>query len=247
MQRFKLVIDYDGTPYTGFQRQTNGLAVQQVLEEAFERFAGHAVRLTCAGRTDTGVHAFHQVIHIDIEKDLPADTVRDASNAYLRPHPICVISAEAVSDSFDARRSAIGRSYLYRILDRRAPAGIDQKRVWHVPWRLNTDLMHAAAQKLVGDHDFTTFRASACQAKSPLRTLKRLDVTRVGAEIHIHAASRSFLHHQVRSMTGALKQVGTERWTIDDLVDALQARDRTRCPGMAPSHGLYLIGVDYKA
>lgn len=246
MPRFKLVIDYDGTPYTGFQRQANGLAVQQVLEEAIARFAGHPVRLTCAGRTDSGVHALNQVIHVDIDKELPSGTVRDAANAHLRPHPISVVSAEQVDKSFDARRSAIGRAYLYRILDRRAPAGIDQKRVWHVPWRLDDEIMHAAAQKLTGDQDFTTFRAAACQAKSPLRTINRLNVSRVGDEIHINVAARSFLHHQVRSMTGALMQVGTGRWTIADLVDALHARDRTRCPGMAPAHGLYLVRVDYR-
>lgn len=247
MPRFKLVVDYDGTPYAGFQRQKNGLAVQQVLEEAIERFAGHPVRLTCAGRTDAGVHAYAQVIHVDIDKDLPADTVRDAANAHLRPHPVCVISAEQVDRSFDARRSAIGRTYLYRILDRRAPAGIDKMRVWHMPRPLDADIMHVAAQNLTGDQDFTTFRAAACQAKSPLRTLHRFDVSRIGDEVQITVAARSFLHHQVRSLTGALMQVGSGRWSVSDLVDALHARDRSRCPGMAPAHGLYLVKVDYRA
>lgn len=246
MPRYKLVVEYDGGPYAGWQRQADGLStVQQVLEEAIARFAGHAVRLYCAGRTDAGVHALGQVVHVDLEKPLRAATVRDAANAHLRPAPISVVTVELVDGGFDARRSALRRRYLYRVFDRRAPPAIDAARVWHVPWRLDEGPMHEAAQLLVGHHDFTTFRASECQAKSPMKTLERLDVSRFGDELRIETASRSFLHHQVRSMVGALMQVGGRRWRADDVRLALEARDRTACPGMAPARGLYFMQVDY--
>ena len=245
MPRYKLTVEYDGTPYVGFQRQANGFAVQQALEEALEGFAEHPVRIVCAGRTDTGVHALGQVVHADIAKDLSEDKVRDAANAWLKEHSVNVLRAERVDEGFDARRSAIGRAYRYRILDRRVRPALDRLRVWHIPTALDAQAMHAAAQVLVGTHDFTTFRAAACQAKSPVRTLDRIEVARVGAEIHVETAARSFLHNQVRSMVGALMLVGTGRWKADDLRASLESRDRSRCPGMAPAHGLYFIAVEY--
>lgn len=247
MPRYKLLVEYDGTPYVGFQLQANGPSVQGVLEAAIERFAGHPVRLTCAGRTDAGVHALGQVVHVDIAKDLPADTVRDAANAHLRPQPVSVLAAWPAPPHFDARRSALGRAYLYRLLDRRPPPALDRTRVWHVRTPLAVGAMQAATALLVGRHDFTTFRASACQAKSPIRNLDRLDVMRVGEEVQVVAEARSFLHNQVRSMVGALVQVGLGHWTLADLQAARDARDRTRCPGMAPAHGLYFTRVDYAA
>jgi tRNA pseudouridine38-40 synthase len=245
MPRYKLVIEYDGTPFAGWQRQRNGRSVQEAVEEAMERFAGHPVRVACAGRTDAGVHATHQVAHADLERDWPVDTVRDAANAHLRPEPVAVVSAAVAPESFDARRSAKRRHYLYRILNRRARPALDATRVWHVPWPLDADAMQAAAQALIGRHDFTTFRATQCQAKSPVRTLDRLDVTRIGEEIRIEASARSFLHHQVRSMVGTLMLAGAGRWTADEVRAALDARDRTRCGAMAPPSGLYLVGVEY--
>jgi tRNA pseudouridine38-40 synthase len=245
MPRYKLVVEYDGTPFTGWQHQRNGLSVQQAVEEAIARFAGKAVRIHCAGRTDSGVHATHQVIHVDLEKEWRPDTVRDATNAHLKPDPIAILSAEVVPETFNARLSAIKRHYVYRILNRRAPPALDATRVWHVAWPLNAAVMREAAQTLIGRHDFTTFRAAECQANSPVRTLDRLDVERVGDEIRIYASARSFLHHQVRSITGTLERAGAGRWSVEDVRAALEARDRKRCGPMAPSTGLYLIGVDY--
>ena len=245
MPRYKLVVEYDGTPFTGWQRQANGRSVQQAIEEAVERFAGHPVRVHCAGRTDAGVHATHQVVHLDLLKGWRTDTVRDAANAHLRPEPVAVVGADEVPGTFHARLSAVRRRYLYRILNRRAPPGLDRSRVWHVPWRLDAEMMHAAAQTLVGRHDFTTFRAAECQANGPERTLERLDVERLGDEIRVHAAARSFLHHQVRSMVGTIMLPGAGRWPVEAVRQALEARDRTRCGPMAPAAGLYLVGVDY--
>jgi tRNA pseudouridine38-40 synthase len=247
MPRYKLVVEYDGTPFTGWQHQTNGLSVQQAVEEAIERFAGEKVRIHCAGRTDSGVHATHQVVHVDLAKEWRPDTVRDATNAHLKPAPVAILSAEPVPETFSARLSAVKRHYLYRILNRRAPAALDLNRVWHVAWKLDVDAMHEAAQSLVGRHDFTTFRAAECQANSPIRTLDRLDVEHIGDEIRIYASARSFLHHQVRSMVGTLERVGAGRWAVEDVRRALDACDRKRCGPMAPSTGLYLIGVDYPA
>jgi tRNA pseudouridine38-40 synthase len=243
--RYKLVIEYDGTPFVGWQRQANGPSVQQAIEEAIEAFAGQTVRIQTAGRTDAGVHATHQVAHVDLEREWRTDTVRDAVNAHLKPAPVAVLGAEIVPDSFNARMSARKRHYLYRILNRRAPPGLEMNRVWHVPWALDAEAMHAAAQSLVGRHDFTTFRAAECQADSPLRTLDRLDVMREGEEIRMTASARSFLHHQVRSMVGTLSLVGAGRWTAEEVRLALDAKDRTRCGPTAPASGLYLIGVDY--
>jgi tRNA pseudouridine38-40 synthase len=245
MPRYKLVIEYDGTPFTGWQRQINGRSVQQAVEEAIERFSGEAVRIQCAGRTDAGVHATHQVAHVDLARDWRTDTVRDAVNAHLRPEPVAVVSADLVPETFNARMSAVKRHYLYRILNRRAPPALDLNRVWAVPWRLDAAVMHDAAQHLVGRHDFSTFRAAECQANSPIRTLDRLDVERIGDEIRVHASARSFLHHQVRSMVGTLAKAGAGRWSVEDVRAALDARDRKRCGPMAPSAGLYLVGVDY--
>jgi tRNA pseudouridine38-40 synthase len=243
--RYKLTIEYDGGPFVGWQRQANGPSVQQAIEEAVLAFSGEAAVVKGAGRTDTGVHALGQVAHIDLSRDWKPDTVRDAVNAHLRPAPVVLLAAEAVGPEFDARFSAVKRHYLYRILDRRPPPALDRGRVWHVPARLDTDAMHAAAQALVGHHDFTTFRAAECQARSPLRTLDRLDVTREGEEIAIRASARSFLHSQVRSIAGALKKVGEGRWPVGEVGAALAARDRTRAGPVAPPDGLYLVAVDY--
>jgi tRNA pseudouridine38-40 synthase len=245
MPRYKLVVEYDGTPFTGWQHQTNGLSVQQAVEEAIERFAGEKVRIHCAGRTDSGVHATYQVVHVDLAKEWRPDTVRDATNAHLKPAPVAILSAEPVPETFNARLSAVKRHYLYRILNRRAPAALELNRVWHVAWKLDAGAMHEAAQSLIGRHDFTTFRAAECQANSPIRTLDRLDVEKIGDEIRIYASARSFLHHQVRSMVGTLERVGAGRWAVGDVRAALDACDRKRCGPMAPSTGLYLIGVDY--
>jgi tRNA pseudouridine38-40 synthase len=245
MPRYKLTIEYDGTPFVGWQAQDNGLSVQGVLTEAIAAFAGERVTVSGAGRTDTGVHALGQVAHIDLAKAWDLDTVRDAINFHLRPHPIAVLAAEQVAPDFDARFSAVKRHYLYRIINRRADLTLEQNRAWRVPRALDCTAMHAAAQRLVGRHDFTTFRSTECQAKSPVKTLDRLDVARHGDDVLITASARSFLQHQVRSMVGSLVHVGEGKWTIDDLAAVLAARDRTACGQVAPPHGLYLVQVDY--
>jgi tRNA pseudouridine38-40 synthase len=245
MPRYKLTIEYDGTPFSGWQIQDNGPSVQGALIEAIAAFAGERVSVNGAGRTDAGVHAFGQVAHIDLEKHWDADVVRDALNAHLRPQPIAVVAAEIVADDFDARFSAVKRHYLYRIVTRRADLALDRHRVWRFPRPLDAQAMHEAAQRLVGNHDFTTFRAAECQAKSPVKTLDVLDVVRSDDEIHIRASARSFLHHQVRSMAGSLVQVGDGKWSADDLSRILAARDRTMCGPVAPAEGLYLVKVDY--
>lgn len=247
MARYKLTIEYDGGPFFGWQRQDSGPSVQASLERAIAAFSQETVTVTGAGRTDTGVHALGQVAHFDLQKPFAADKVRDAMNHFLRPDPVAVVAAEVAAPDFHARFSATGRHYVYRILPRRARPVIVAGRVWHVPHDLDADAMQAAAQTLVGSHDFTTFRASECQAKSPVKTLDRLLVTRAGDEIHIYADARSFLHRQVRSMVGTLKMVGEGRWTPDDVAGALAACDRTRCGTVAPSDGLYLVSVDYPA
>jgi len=245
MPRYKLTIEYNGTPFVGWQVQDNGPSVQGVLTEAIAAFTGERVAVAGAGRTDAGVHASGQVAHIDLAKEWDGDTVRDAINFHLRPRPIAVLTAEQVAEDFDARFSAIKRRYLYRIVNRRADLALDQTRAWRVPRPLDGDAMHAAAQKLVGRHDFTTFRAAECQAKSPVKTLDQLDVKRDGDELRITAAARSFLHHQVRSMVGSLVHVGEGKWSAEELADALAARDRTRCGQVAPPQGLYLARVEY--
>ena len=245
MPRYKLTIEYDGAPFLGWQIQDQGPSVQAALIAAVEAFCGERVKVRGAGRTDTGVHALGQVAHIDLGKDWPSDTVRDALTAQLRPLPIAVLAAEKVPDSFDARFSARARHYLYRIVNRRADLALERGRAWRLPRRLDAAAMAAAAQRLIGRHDFTTFRHVDCQAKSPVKTLDRLDVTRAGEEIRIDAVARSFLHSQVRSMVGALVFVGEGRWSTDDLAAARDARDRSACAPVAPPEGLYLVRVDY--
>lgn len=245
MPRYKLIIEYDGTPFVGWQAQDNGPSVQGVLADAIAAFAGERVGVSGAGRTDAGVHAIGQVAHVDLTKAWDNDTVRDAINFHLRPRPVAVLSAERVTSDFDARFSARKRHYLYRIINRRADITLDQNRVWRVPRPLDADAMHEAAQLLIGRHDFTTFRAAECQAKSPVKTLDQLDVTRDGDELRIAVSARSFLHHQVRSMVGSLVHVGEGKWRAADLAGALAARDRTACGQVAPPHGLYLVRVEY--
>jgi tRNA pseudouridine38-40 synthase len=245
MPRYKLVIEYDGGPFVGWQVQGSGRSVQGVLAEAIEAFCGERVKVSGAGRTDAGVHALGQVAHVDLAKAWDADTVRDAITAHLRPHPVVVLAAEEVPDTFDARFSAIKRHYRYRIVNRRSDLALDRGRAWRVPRPLDHAAMHDAAQRLVGRHDFTTFRHTDCQAKSPVKTLDRLDVERVGEEMRIAASARSFLHSQVRSMVGALAFVGEGRWSADDLSAALAACDRKACAPVAPPDGLYLVQVDY--
>jgi tRNA pseudouridine38-40 synthase len=245
MPRYKLIVEYDGRPFVGWQIQDNGPTVQGLLTAAAEGFCGEKVSIQGAGRTDAGVHALGQVCHVDLTKDWDKDTVRDAFNANLRPHPIAVIAAEKVDYSFDARFSAIKRHYLYRIINRRADLTFERGRAWRIAKPLNSAAMHLAAQRLVGHHDFTTFRHAECQAKSPVKTLDQLDVNRMKDDIHITASARSFLHTQVRSMVGALALVGDGKWTADDVSLALYRRDRTACAPVAPPAGLYLIKVDY--
>ncbi|MBB3770700.1 tRNA pseudouridine38-40 synthase [Angulomicrobium tetraedrale] len=249
MPRYKLTIEYDGTPFVGWQIQAAGVTVQGALTDAVARFTGEHVHVQGAGRTDAGVHATGQVAHIELSKDWRPDTVRDALNAHLRPRPIAVLAAEKVADDFHARFSATGRRYVYRILIRRADLALERDRAWRVLRPLDAGAMAKGAAHLVGRHDFTTFRAIGCQAASPVKTLDRLEVETVaqdfGSEIRVHAAARSFLHHQVRSMVGTLLKVGEGAWTPDDVSAALEARDRTRCGPMAPSAGLYLAEVRY--
>jgi tRNA pseudouridine38-40 synthase len=245
MQRFKVIIEYDGGPFVGWQRQANGRSIQQSIEEAITAFSGETVVVKGAGRTDAGVHALGQVAHFDLEKERTTDTVRDALNALMRPDPIAIVTAEAVGMDFDARFSAVKRHYFFRISDRRAAPALDRGRVWWVGQPLDVEAMHLAAQSLLGKHDFTTFRAAECQAKSPVKTLDRLDVAREGDEITIRASARSFLHHQVRSLAGTLKKVGDGKWPVAAVRAALDARDRARSGPVAPPDGLYLLRVDY--
>lgn len=245
MPRYKLTIEYDGAGFVGWQRQENGLGVQQSLEEAITAFSGESPRMFGAGRTDSGVHALAQVGHFDLENEHRADTVRDALNFHLKAVPVAVLDAEIVDDEFHSRFSATGRSYIYKIVNRRAPLAIEKGRCWWVPAPLDSDAMDEAAQVLVGKHDFTTFRATICQADSPVKTVSRLKVERDGDHILLHAEARSFLHHQVRNFVGSLKWVGTGKWTADDLKSALEACDRRAGGETAPADGLYLTGVTY--
>jgi tRNA pseudouridine38-40 synthase len=245
MPRYKLTIEYDGKPFSGWQMQEDRPTVQGRLAEAIKAFAGEDVIPHGAGRTDAGVHALGQVVHIDLTKDWPTDKVRDALNAQIRPDPISVITCEEMPEGFDARFSAKTRHYLYRIANRRSPPALDRERTWRVVYRLDAEAMHEAAQVLVGHYDFTTFRSTECQAGSPMKTLDRLAVTRDGDEVRIEASSRSFLHNQVRSMVGSLRLVGGGKWTVDDMQKALEARKRVACGPVAPACGLFLVKVDY--
>jgi tRNA pseudouridine38-40 synthase len=245
MPRYKLTIEYDGTPYVGWQIQDNGATIQGALTDAIAAFTGERLVVHGAGRTDAGVHALGQVAHVVLARDWDADNVRDAINFHLRPQPIAVLAAERVGENFDARFSAIKRHYLYRIVNRRADLTLQQNRAWRVPRPLDTEAMHDAAQRLIGKHDFTTFRSTECQAASPVKTLDRLDVSRDGDNVRVTASARSFLQHQVRSMVGSLIHVGEGKWSADDLAAALTACDRTACGQVAPPHGLYLVRVEY--
>lgn len=247
MPRYRLDIEYDGRAYAGWQRQAGNHSIQAAIEQAIARFCGDEISLRGAGRTDAGVHATAQVAHADLTREWPDDKVRDAVNAHLQAagETVAILAARRVDDEFDARFSATGRHYIYRILNRRAPAALERGQVWWVPKRLDHEAMAEAAKVLLGRHDFTTFRSSQCQANSPMRTLDRLDVTRSGDTIEIGASARSFLHNQVRSMVGSLKRVGEGGWTAADLRSALDARDRAACGQVAPPDGLFLTGVDY--
>ncbi|MCR9178820.1 MAG: tRNA pseudouridine(38-40) synthase TruA [Erythrobacteraceae bacterium] len=245
MTRFALTLEFDGTPFSGLQRQSNGPSVQQSVEDALHRITGEAASVHSAGRTDAGVHALAMRSHVDIAKPFDPFRLMGAINAHLRPDPIAVTHCEVVPDDWHARFSCTGRRYLYRIVNRRAPLALQRDRAWQVATPLDADAMHRAAQVLVGRHDFTTFRSVHCQATDPVKTLDLLDVGRMGEEVHIHAAARSFLHHQVRSMVGCLKLVGTGQWDAARLAAALAARDRGALGLNAPAHGLYFVEATY--
>lgn len=245
MPRYRLRIEYDGQPFVGWQRQDNGPGVQGVLEAAVEAFSGEQVTIYGAGRTDAGVHALGQVAHMDLSNAVPTDTIRDAMNAHLRPNPVAVLEATEVSEDFHARFSAVSRTYLYRIVNRRPPLTITAGQAWWVPTRLDVSAMHEAAQVLIGKHDFSSFRSTFCQSKSPVKTLDQLDVVTHDGEIHIHAHAKSFLHNQVRIMVGSLRYVGEGKWSAEDLKEVLEACDRTRAGQTAVPDGLYLTDVGY--
>ena len=243
--RYRLTLEYDGAPFVGWQRQDNGASVQAALEAAIEKLSAERTTVIGAGRTDAGVHALGQVAHFDLTKIFEPGKVRDALNFHLRPDPISVLEASVAGDEFHARFSAKARHYLFRVLNRRSPPALENCRVWHVSPKLDAEAMHLAAQYLVGQHDFTTFRAAECQAQSPVKTIDRLDVSRRADEIHIEASARSFLHHQIRSIAGTLKLVGEGKWVPHDVKKALAARNRAACGPVSPPWGLYLVKVDY--
>ena len=246
MTRFRLTIEYDGRPFMGWQRQGHGPSVQQAIEEAVKAITGEEATLHAAGRTDAGVHALAMSAHVDIQRPITPFRLTDGLNAKLRPQPVAILGARVVPDDWHARFSCIGRRYLYKIVNRRAPLTFDVGRAWRVPVVLHADVMNKAAQVLVGKHDFTTFRSVQCQAQSPVKTLDRLTVRRLGNVIEIEAAARSFLHHQVRSMVGCLELVGRGKWTAKDLKAALQARDRAALGFNAPPDGLYFVEAVYE-
>jgi tRNA pseudouridine38-40 synthase len=243
--RWRLTIEYDGGPFMGWQRQEHGPSVQQTLEEALQRMTGEQVQFTAAGRTDAGVHALAMAAHVDVMKSHTPHRLREGLNALVRPSPVSVLEVEQVADDWHARFSCVGRRYLYRILNRRAPPALDVGRVWHVPAELDLEAMQEGAAHLIGRHDFTTFRSAQCQSDSPVKTLDRLEVNGAGNEIHITAAARSFLHHQVRSMVGCLAMVGRGQWKAGDMRKALEARDRSALGFNAPPHGLYFMEAIY--
>lgn len=246
MTRFRLTVEYDGRSFMGWQRQAHGPSIQQAIEEAVRAITGETVTLHAAGRTDAGVHALAMTAHADVLRPITGYRLAAGLNAKLRPAPIAILDAAPAPDDWHARFSCIGRSYLYRIVNRRAPLALDTGRAWRVTVPLDADAMHEAAQRLVGRHDFTTFRSAHCQAESPVKTLDRLDVRRDGDRIEIRAAARSFLHHQVRSMVGCLELVGRGKWTAADLEAALQARDRAALGFNAPPDGLYFVEALYE-
>jgi len=243
--RWRLTIEYDGGPFMGWQRQDHGPSIQQTLEEALERMIGEQTQVLAAGRTDAGVHALAMSAHVDVMKSLTPHRLREGLNALVRPHPISVLEVEPVADEWHARFSCVGRRYLYRILNRRAPPALDTGRVWNIPVTLDIDAMREGAAHLIGRHDFTTFRSAQCQSDSPVKTLDELDVQKAGEEIHVTAAARSFLHHQVRSMVGCLALVGRGQWSPEDMRKALEARDRSALGFNAPPHGLYFVEALY--
>lgn len=245
MTRWRLTIEFDGTPFMGWQRQDHGPSVQQALEEALFRMTGELAAIHAAGRTDAGVHALAMSAHADVAKTFTAHRLREGLNALVRPHPVSILAAEPVADDWHARFSCVGRRYRYRILNRRAPPALDRGKVWHIGAPLDAESMAEGAAKLLGNHDFTTFRSVHCQSQSPVKTLDSLKVSRVGEEIHIAAAARSFLHHQVRSMVGCLALVGRGQWQPDDMRKALEARDRTALGLNAPPDGLYFVEALY--
>ncbi|MDB5555510.1 MAG: tRNA pseudouridine(38,39,40) synthase TruA [Rhizobium sp.] len=247
MPRFRMLVEYDGTPYVGWQRQDNGHSVQGAIEKAIHSMTGEWISLRAAGRTDAGVHAYGQVCHVDLSREWKGQTLANGINAYLvaENEKVAIREAEAVPETFDARFSATKRHYLYRIISRPAPIAIEAMRAWHIKKPLDHEAMHAAAQMLVGYHDFTTFRSVRCQARNPARTMDRVDVSRTGELVEIRASAQSFLHNQIRSFAGTLKMVGEGKWTPQDVKDALEAKDRTRCGPVAPPHGLYFMKVDY--
>lgn len=245
MTRWKLTIEFDGTPFMGWQRQDHGPSVQQTLEEALQRMTGEQAAFQAAGRTDAGVHALAMAAHVDIAKDLTPHRLREGLNALVRPQPVSILDVEPVADDWHARFSCIGRRYVYRILNRRAPPALDNGRVWHVAVPLDADAMHEGAQLLVGRHDFTTFRSVHCQSDSPVKTLDELKVSRDGDEILVHASARSFLQHQVRSMVGCLAMVGRGQWQPKQIGEALDAKDRSALGLNAPAHGLYFLEAVY--
>lgn len=245
MTRWRLTIEFDGTPFMGWQRQDHGPSVQQALEEALFRMTGELAAIHAAGRTDAGVHALAMSAHADVAKTFTAHRLREGLNALVRPHPVSILAAEPVADDWHARFSCVGRRYRYRILNRRAPPALDRGKVWHIGAPLDAESMAEGAAKLLGNHDFTTFRSVHCQSQSPVKTLDSLKVSRVGEEIHIAAAARSFLHHQVRSMVGCLALVGRGQWQPDDMRKALEARDRAALGLNAPPDGLYFVEALY--
>jgi len=245
MPRFRLTLEYDGAPFVGWQRQENGLSVQEALEDAVFAMTGERGSAHGAGRTDAGVHALGQVAHVDLSRDWEPFRLSEGLNALLQPHPVAVLAVERVSGEFDARHSASARHYLYRIVNRRAPLTLERGRAWRVKPHLDAEAMREAARALIGKHDFSTFRDSQCQANSPIRTLDKFEVKRVGDDVLFEASARSFLHRQVRSMVGSLVEVGSGRWNAEAFRSAFEAADRARCGQVAPACGLYLVRVDY--
>jgi tRNA pseudouridine38-40 synthase len=243
--RFKLTLEYDGRAFQGWQRQKNGFSVQEALESAVHAFSGEAVTVQGAGRTDAGVHATGQVAHLDLDKPMSIESLQNAINHHLRPHPVAVTRATEVADDFHARFSATRRHYLYRIINRRAPLVLEAGRAWHLPAMIEAEVMHEAGQRLIGKHDFTSFRSTACQSQSPVKTMDRITVQRIADEIRITVTARSFLHHQVRNIVGTLKMIGDHKWPVDRIEEVLAAKNRAAAGPTAPADGLYLTAVDY--